>query len=64
MHASAFHYLPLHLSPVGLSLGCHPGDCPVTESVSGRLLRLPLYPSLTAAEQAAVIDALFGFLES
>jgi len=61
---TAFHYLPLHLSPVGLSLGCHPGDCPVTESVSGRLLRLPLYPSLTAEEQAAVIAALFEFLKS
>ena len=61
---TAFHYLPLHLSPVGLSLGCHPGDCPVTESVSGRLLRLPLYPSLTAEEQGAVIAALFEFLKS
>jgi dTDP-4-amino-4,6-dideoxygalactose transaminase len=61
---TAFHYLPLHLSPVGLSLGCHPGDCPVTESISGRLLRLPLYPSLKVAEQAVVIAALFEFLKS
>ena len=59
---TAFHYLPLHLSPVGMSLGGKPGDCPVTESVSGRLLRLPLYPSLTAAEQALVIATLFEFL--
>ena len=60
---TAFHYLPLHLSPVGMSLGGKPGDCPVTESVSGRLLRLPLYPSLTAAEQALVIATLFEFLK-
>jgi dTDP-4-amino-4,6-dideoxygalactose transaminase len=58
---SAFHYLPLHLSVVGRELGGSIGDCPVTESVSGRLLRLPIYPSLSAEEQAEVIAALFDF---
>jgi len=61
---TAFHYLPLHLSPVGRSLGGKPGDCPVTESVSERLLRLPIYPSLTDDEQSAVIAALSEFLNS
>jgi dTDP-4-amino-4,6-dideoxygalactose transaminase len=60
---TTFHYLPLHLSPVGRSLGFQPGDCPVTESVSGRLLRLPIYPSLTAGEQGTVIATLFEFLK-
>jgi len=60
---TTFHYVPLHLSPVGRSLGFNPGDCPVTESISGRLLRLPIYPSLTADEQSAVIAALFDFLK-
>jgi len=60
---TSFHYLPLHLSPVGRSLGYKPGDCPVTESVSGRLLRLPIYPLLTADEQSAVISTLFEFLK-
>jgi dTDP-4-amino-4,6-dideoxygalactose transaminase len=58
---TAFHYLPLHLSAVGRELGGSTGDCPVTESVSGRLLRLPIYPSLTAEEQAEVIAAFFEF---
>ncbi|HLX69434.1 MAG TPA: dTDP-4-amino-4,6-dideoxygalactose transaminase [Verrucomicrobiae bacterium] len=58
---TTFHYLPLHLSGVGRTLGGAPGDCPVTESVSGRLLRLPIYPSLTTDEQSAVIAALFEF---
>jgi dTDP-4-amino-4,6-dideoxygalactose transaminase len=61
---TAFHYLPLHLSPVGRSLGYGPGDCPVTESASGRLLRLPIYPSLSADGQSAVIAAMFDFLKS
>lgn len=61
---TTFHYLPLHLSAVGRQLGGSPGDCPVTESVSGRLLRLPIYPSLTVEEQAEVIAALFDFARS
>lgn len=61
---TAFHYLPLHLSPVGRTLGGSPGDCPVTESVSERLLRLPIYPSLTADEQSQVVAALFEFMKS
>ena len=59
---SAFHYLPLHLSPVGRALGYAPGDCPVTESVSARLLRLPMYHGLTVGEQARVIEGLTEFL--
>jgi len=59
---TTFHYLPLHLSPVGRSLGFGPGDCPVAESVSGRLLRLPIYPSLTFEEHSEVIATLFDFL--
>ncbi|MEK7249809.1 MAG: dTDP-4-amino-4,6-dideoxygalactose transaminase [Bacteroidota bacterium] len=60
---TTFHYLPLHLSPVGVNkLGGKPGDFPVTESVSGRLLRLPIYPSLTDVEQDYVIDSMKEFL--
>ncbi len=43
---TTFHYLPLHLSPMGRRWGHAEGDFPVTESVSERLLRLPIYPSL------------------
>ena len=55
---SVFHYLPLHLSPMGRRFGGRPGDCPVAESVSGRLVRLPFYPAMTDSEQAQVIDAV------
>ena len=44
---SVFHYLPLHLSEMGRRWGGQPGDCPVSESVSERLVRLPFYTSLT-----------------
>jgi dTDP-4-amino-4,6-dideoxygalactose transaminase len=56
------HFLPLHLSSYARrELGGRPGQCPVTEQAADRLLRLPLYPGLTADNQRAVIDAVFGF---
>jgi dTDP-4-amino-4,6-dideoxygalactose transaminase len=58
---SVFHYLPLHASEVGQRFGSQPGDCPVTESVSARLLRLPLYHALTEANQARVVEAVTAF---
>ncbi len=56
-----FHYVPLHTSPRGLALGGSPGDCPVTEDVSERLLRLPFYNDLDEVRQQTVIDALASF---
>ncbi|MEP6603095.1 MAG: dTDP-4-amino-4,6-dideoxygalactose transaminase [Spartobacteria bacterium] len=58
---TAFHYVPLHLSKMGRSFGGKEGDCPVSESVSGRLLRLPFYNDLTNAELDHVIAALKKF---
>jgi dTDP-4-amino-4,6-dideoxygalactose transaminase len=55
---SAFHYLPLHLSEMGRKLGGRPGDCPVTEDVSDRLLRLPFFNSITEGELDAVVDGI------
>ena len=53
-----FHYLPLHLSPAGQRVGDAPLGAPVSESISERLFRLPLYPSLTDDQQDNVIQAL------
>jgi len=58
---AVFHYLPLHLSQMGQKLGGRPGDCPVTEDVSDRLLRLPFYNDLTDQDQAEVIDRVRQF---
>jgi dTDP-4-amino-4,6-dideoxygalactose transaminase len=58
---SAFHYLPLHLSEMGQAYGGKPGDCPVTESVSEQLVRLPLHNGLTGNEQEIVIDTIREF---
>jgi dTDP-4-amino-4,6-dideoxygalactose transaminase len=58
---SVFHYLPLHLSPMGKSFGGQVGDCPVTENVSDRLVRLPFYNELEEATQARVVSAVQSF---
>jgi len=55
---SVFHYLPLHLSEMGARFGGKPGDCPVTEDVSHRLLRLPFYNDLEELAQADVVAAI------
>jgi dTDP-4-amino-4,6-dideoxygalactose transaminase len=55
---SVFHYLPLHLSEMGRRWGGRAGQCPVTESVSERLVRLPFYTELTETDQERVIDAV------
>jgi dTDP-4-amino-4,6-dideoxygalactose transaminase len=59
---AVFHYVPLHLSAVGLSMGYEEGQLPVTESLSGRLLRLPFYYELTRREQERIVDQIFKFL--
>lgn len=56
-----FHYLPLHLSDVGKKLGGQEGDCPVTEDVSDRLIRLPFYNGLTEADQARIVSSIKEF---
>jgi dTDP-4-amino-4,6-dideoxygalactose transaminase len=56
-----FHYLPLHLSNMGLQFGGKAGDCPVTEDISDRLIRLPFYNDLTEEDLARVIEGVCSF---
>jgi len=59
---AVFHYVPLHNSPMGRKLGCDKVELPVTQSVSERLLRLPLYCGLSEADVGFVCDLLDEFL--
>ncbi len=58
---SVFHYVPLHLSEMGLKWGSGKEDCPVTVDVSERLLRVPFYNDLSEDEQSAVVEAIIEF---
>lgn len=56
-----FHYVPLHTSPVGSRYGYRAGDLPITEELSSRLVRLPLYCDLTEAEQMEIVSRIESF---
>lgn len=55
---ATFHYLPLHLSPMGRRFGYAIGDCPVTENICDRLVRLPFFTGMTIEEQDQVVAAV------
>ena len=56
-----FHYLPLHAAPMGQRWGGKPGDCPITEQMSDRLVRLPFFTTMAEAQQEQVIAAALAF---
>jgi len=51
-------YVPLHSSPYGLKLGYRPEDCPVTEDIASRLLRLPLYADMKKEDAEYIVDTI------
>jgi len=61
IHA-VFHFVPLHTSPMAARLGCGGAALPVTEDLSGRLVRLPCFYGMTRAEQERVIAAVMAAL--
>jgi dTDP-4-amino-4,6-dideoxygalactose transaminase len=59
--ATVFHYVPLHSSAAGRKYGRVHGTMSVTEDLSDRLLRLPLYYEMTADEVDRVAELLTKF---
>ena len=57
------HYQPLHSSTMGHKIGYSPQDLPRTDNLASRLLRLPLYPSLTETEVQRVVSVTVQALE-
>jgi dTDP-4-amino-4,6-dideoxygalactose transaminase len=51
---SVFHYVPLHSSPAGRRFGRAHGSMAVTDSVSERLARLPLWLGLEARQDYVI----------
>jgi len=60
VHA-VFHYLPLHLSDYAVRRNWNNVNCSVSVDVSERLVRLPLYTSLSLEEQQKVVAACQSF---
>ncbi|HEY6888079.1 MAG TPA: dTDP-4-amino-4,6-dideoxygalactose transaminase [Solirubrobacter sp.] len=59
---AVFHYVPLHSSPAGRKLGRDGGSLAVTDDISDRLVRLPLWAGLGEARIARVIASVFTAL--
>jgi len=55
---AVFHYVPLHTSPMGKKYGSLSGQAPITQDISERILRLPLFMGLTARQQNTIAEIL------
>jgi len=56
--SAVFHYVPLHSSPAGRRYGRVHGNLAVTNSISEKLIRLPLWVGLTEVQQSRVVAVL------
>ncbi|MDX6307367.1 MAG: dTDP-4-amino-4,6-dideoxygalactose transaminase [Nocardioidaceae bacterium] len=59
---ATFHYVPLHSSDAGRRFSAVETECPVTDDVSGRLIRLPFYNNLTDADSERVVESFLRAL--
>ena len=58
------HYIPVHLQPDFRRLGFRPGDFPAAEAYYAGALSLPMYATLTTAQQDRVVATLRAALET
>lgn len=56
------HYIPIHTQPHYTRLGFKRGDFPAAEHYYDHAISLPLFPALTEAQQARVVDVLASAL--
>ena len=52
--SAVFHYVPLHSSPAGKQFGRSAGNMTVTESLSERLVRLPLWIGMESSQSEVI----------
>ena len=58
---SVFHYLPLHKSTMSQNFGWDNSKCPITNEISERIIRLPMFFDLKAIEIEYIVDKITGF---
>ena len=62
--STGVHYpIPLHLQKAYRGLGFKKGDLPVSENCANRILSLPMFPGLSAEQQAEVARQVLTFVE-
>jgi dTDP-4-amino-4,6-dideoxygalactose transaminase len=58
---AVFHYVPLHSSTAGKKYGRNCGSMSVTDEISSRLLRLPIYYEMKDEDVERVVEAIKNF---
>ena len=59
---TGIHYpIPLHLQNAYVSMNYRLGDFPVTEKAAAEIVSLPMFPTLTAGQQARVVEEILNF---
>lgn len=58
---AVFHYIPLHLSPMGKKMGYKEGNFPMSERLSECLIRLPLFADLDDEKIDYILDRIHDF---
>jgi len=62
---TGIHYpIPLHLQNAYRRLNYADGDFPVTERAAAAIVSLPMFPNLTQAQQARVVEEVQSFVKS
>lgn len=54
------HYIPVYLQPYYADMGFKPGHCPQAERYYEQAISLPLHATLTARDQAFIIDTVLA----
>jgi len=62
--SAVFHYVPLHSSPAGIKYGRTSGTMRVTDDISDRVLRLPIYYEMREDDVEMVANNLMRFYEN
>jgi dTDP-4-amino-4,6-dideoxygalactose transaminase len=61
---TGIHYpIPLHLQKAYASMNYGPGDFPIAEKATAEIVSLPMFPQLTAEQQARVVDEIAAFAQ-
>ena len=59
---ATFHYQPLHKSPFAKKHLDSNDDCPVSENISTRIVRLPIFSEMTSQDSFRVVRSFREFL--
>jgi dTDP-4-amino-4,6-dideoxygalactose transaminase len=60
---TGIHYpIPLHLQKAYAAMHYRKGNFPVTEKAAAEIVSLPMFPQLTAPQQARVVEEILNFV--